>query len=97
MVVDNDSHDGTPEMVRDSFPQVKLIAWGENKGFSAAINEAARHATGDVFLLLNPDAVELPAGATRRMLSALRGLTPMPWPWAFVRSTLRGTFSWPWA
>jgi GT2 family glycosyltransferase len=70
VVVDNASQDGTADMVRGSFPQVKLVAWGENKGFSAAVNEAARNATGDVFLLLNPDA-ELPSGATRRMLSAL--------------------------
>jgi hypothetical protein len=72
VVVDNASSDGTVEMVRTSFPEVRLLAWDENRGFSAAINAAAREATGDVFLLLNPDA-ELPSGATRRMLSALAG------------------------
>lgn len=70
VVVDNASHDGTADMVRESFPQVKLVDWGVNKGFATAVNEAARNASGDVFLLLNPDA-ELPSGAPRRMLSAL--------------------------
>lgn len=54
-VVDNDSNDGTAEMVRVDFPKVKLIANRENVGFAKANNQAIKYATGDYILLLNPD------------------------------------------
>ena len=56
-VVDNLSTDGSVEMVREKFPQVKLIANQENVGFSRANNQAIRIAKGDHVLLLNPDTV----------------------------------------
>lgn len=56
-VVDNNSVDGSVEMVRDKFPTVKLIANKENTGFSRANNQAIRLASGDYVLLLNPDTV----------------------------------------
>jgi GT2 family glycosyltransferase len=37
-VVDNASHDGSPEMVRQQFPQVRLIASQENLGFAGGNN-----------------------------------------------------------
>ncbi|MBM2826578.1 MAG: putative glycosyltransferase [Dehalococcoidia bacterium] len=37
-VVDNASRDGSPEMVTESFPQVKLLALNNNLGFSRANN-----------------------------------------------------------
>lgn len=54
-VVDNDSGDGTPEMVEREFPEVKLIANTENLGFAKANNQAIGEAKGDFVLLLNPD------------------------------------------
>ena len=54
-VVDNASNDGTAEMVKQEFPQVRLIANSENRGFSAANNQAIRESGGDFILLLNPD------------------------------------------
>lgn len=56
-VVDNQSVDGSVEMVRQKFPQVKLIANKENQGFSKANNQAIRKAAGRYILLLNPDTV----------------------------------------
>lgn len=56
-VVDNDSVDGSVEMVREKFPEVKLIANKKNVGFSAANNQAIKESTGDYVLLLNPDTV----------------------------------------
>ncbi|MEZ4806978.1 MAG: glycosyltransferase [Flavobacteriales bacterium] len=56
-VVDNQSTDGSVEMVREKFPQVKLIANQENVGFSRANNQAIRTALGEYVLLLNPDTV----------------------------------------
>ncbi len=56
-VVDNNSSDDSMEMVRNRFPQVILIANKDNKGFSAANNQAIKQANGKYILLLNPDTV----------------------------------------
>lgn len=56
-VVDNQSTDGSVEMVRRKFPQVRLIANRENVGFSRANNQAIRESLGEYVLLLNPDTV----------------------------------------
>lgn len=56
-VVDNNSIDGSVEMVRLKFPQATLIANKDNRGFSKANNQAMMIAKGDYFLLLNPDTV----------------------------------------
>ncbi|MDQ4078270.1 MAG: glycosyltransferase family 2 protein [Chloroflexota bacterium] len=55
IVVDNGSHDGTPEMVRDEFPQVMLLEPGINLGFAGGNNWGLSQATGQWLLLLNPD------------------------------------------
>ena len=56
-VVDNNSVDGSVEMVREKFPDVKLIVNEQNVGFSRANNQALRMASGKYMLLLNPDTV----------------------------------------
>lgn len=70
VVVDNASKDGSAELVARDFPWVKLVAQSANGGFSHAVNAAARRATGDVFLLLNPDARLLP-GTQNRIAQSL--------------------------
>src|SRR5690554_4686107 len=56
-VVDNNSVDGSNEMIRQKFPCVTLIANRENVGFSRANNQAMRIAKGRYVLLLNPDTL----------------------------------------
>lgn len=56
-VVDNNSVDGSVEMVRQKFPEVTLIANKDNPGFSIANNQAIRQSKGKYVLLLNPDTV----------------------------------------
>lgn len=56
-VVDNNSIDGSVEMVKEKFPQVHLIANKNNIGFSKANNQAIHISKGDYVLLLNPDTV----------------------------------------
>lgn len=46
VVVDNASDDGSPEMVREHFPQVHLIASDENHGYPRGNNIGLR-ALGD--------------------------------------------------
>lgn len=57
VVVDNASRDGTADLVRQSFPTVKLIASARNLGFAAAANLGARSSNGTTLLFLNPDVV----------------------------------------
>ena len=54
-VVDNNSGDGSAEMVREKFPQVDLTASPENLGFAKGNNLAIKKAQGKYVLLLNPD------------------------------------------
>ena len=56
-VVDNNSIDGSVEMVQQKFPQATIIANKENVGFSSANNQAIQLSTGKYVLLLNPDTV----------------------------------------
>ena len=56
-VVDNNSIDGSVEMVQQKFPQVHLIANKQNVGFSTANNQAIKISNGKYVLLLNPDTV----------------------------------------
>ena len=57
IVVDNGSADGSRELVRDEFPQVKLICFTENRGFSAAVNAGIRASETPFVILLNNDTV----------------------------------------
>src|SRR2546422_7669364 len=54
-VVDNASGDGTADVVRHEFPEVRLIELEENVGFSAANNRVLRKTTAEYVLVLNPD------------------------------------------
>jgi len=56
-VVDNASVDGSVEMVRNRFPEVKIIANQINKGFAAANNQAIKLSSGEFIVLINPDTV----------------------------------------
>ncbi len=56
-VVDNNSVDGSNEMVISKFPWITLIANKDNTGFSRANNQAIKVAKGEYILLLNPDTV----------------------------------------
>lgn len=82
IVWDNGSSDGTAERVRALVPAAIVHASTENPGFGEACNSAARTASGDLLLFLNPDAVvaegfrdaiEMPV-LERRGWSAWQGL-----------------------
>ena len=74
VVVDNASTDATVGRVEDfvAWHELRLLANDHNLGFAAAVNQGARIATGDVLLLLNPDAIAEP-GAVKALLD-LRGI-----------------------
>jgi len=64
-VVDNNSQDGSPKMVKNLFPKVKLIENKENKGFASANNLAIKKSKGRYVLLLNSDTIVLPGSLSR--------------------------------
>ena len=59
-VVDNDSIDGSLEMVKSDYPEVHLINSGGNIGFGKANNIAIPKATAPYILFLNPDTILKP-------------------------------------
>jgi len=56
-VVDNASVDGSVEMIKNKFPDVRLIENQLNRGFAAANNQAMKESSGEYIVLINPDTV----------------------------------------
>ncbi|MDR2980156.1 MAG: glycosyltransferase family 2 protein [Bacteroidales bacterium] len=56
-VVDNHSSDGSAELLKSRFPNIKLIENKDNIGFAKANNLAIKLAVGEYVLLLNPDTL----------------------------------------
>ena len=61
-VADNDSRDGSPELVEADFPEATLLRTGANLGFSGGNNRVLETFTTDYVLLLNSDATVEPGG-----------------------------------
>jgi len=57
IVVDNNSEDGTPELVPKDYPEVRLVCNSTNRGFAAGCNQGILVSEGKYVLLLNPDTV----------------------------------------
>ncbi len=70
LVVDNASSDGSPDMVEQEFPWVRLLRMDTNLGFTGGHNAALAHRRGTHAALLNSDTIVHP-GAIRVLLEAL--------------------------
>ncbi len=55
LLIDNNSHDGTYEMVAKEFPKVKIIKNSENKGVAPARKQGMEIASGKYILILDAD------------------------------------------
>ena len=60
IVVDDGSTDGSVRLIKEKFPQIKLVKHTKNRGFPAAVNTGARTATSELLVLLNSDVVPSP-------------------------------------
>lgn len=57
IITDNNSVDGSCQMIKEKFPDFKLIENQKNLGFAKANNQAFKHAKGKYILILNPDTL----------------------------------------
>jgi N-acetylglucosaminyl-diphospho-decaprenol L-rhamnosyltransferase len=71
ILVDDASMDGTSEMVRVRFPEVRLVRNGINQHYTTSNNRAIELARGEFLYLLNNDTIMLPH-ALDRMIVFLR-------------------------
>lgn len=69
VVVDNDSADGGPQAIRARFPEVRIVAMGENAGLSAARNAGLAAVDTPLALLVDHD-IYLTDGALAAMMRA---------------------------
>lgn len=56
-VVDNNSSDNTPKLIKKHFPWVKIIGQSKNLGYSSAVNIAVKKTNSDYILFSNNDVI----------------------------------------
>lgn len=54
-VADNGSTDASLRILEEEFPEVKILALGQNYGFAEGYNQALKQIDGDYYVLLNSD------------------------------------------
>lgn len=72
VVVDNDSHDGTREIIKKEFPEVRLISVGSNLGYGKALNLGIAKTSSPIVLAANADTI-FPEGSLQALANFLRG------------------------
>lgn len=70
IVVDDGSHDGTPDAIAERFPDVRVLAKEHNEGLVAGRNSALPVVRGRYVLMLDADT-EVRAGAVEAMAAVL--------------------------
>jgi len=55
IVVDNASYDGSADLIKNRFKQVKFYQLEKNLGFAGANNYGVKQASGEILIFLNPD------------------------------------------
>ena len=72
LVVDNASADGSVELIRERFPQARLICLSENTGFCHAVNVGIESSESPYVLLLNNDTKVYP-DFIKKLYEAMEG------------------------
>lgn len=57
IISDNGSTDGSIDLIRENFPQVRILENGTNLRFAKGNNNAIRASQGEYVLILNPDTI----------------------------------------
>jgi GT2 family glycosyltransferase len=71
IVVDNASSDGTPDVIEQQYPEVKLFRNSDNLGFAKANNSGIAASCGDYVALVNSDVV-VPPGCLEKMVDYMK-------------------------
>jgi len=71
IVVDNNSADDGPDLVRDQYPQIRLLALNKNWGFAGGNNHGYQFARGEWIVFLNSDT-EVEPGWLRILLAVAK-------------------------
>jgi len=71
IVIDNNSTDGSQDMLRELYPDVTLLCNEENIGFSRANNQGYKRSSGKYLLFLNSDTLIL-GDAVEKMTMYIR-------------------------
>ena len=71
VLVDSGSGDGGAARLASEFPDIKVIALADNRGFAFAADHGAGEGVEPLLLLLNPD-IEVEAGALNSMVDLLK-------------------------
>lgn len=61
IVADNASTDGSLELMKEMFPEIRTIVFDRNYGFTGGYNKAFESVDSEYFVLINSD-IEVPAG-----------------------------------
>ena len=69
IVVDNGSTDGSVDLIKKVYPEVRLILLPENRGFSIGNNTGIKNSTSEYIALLNNDAEAHPEWLERMYLA----------------------------
>lgn len=60
VLVDNGSHDGSVQFLQENYPEVRLLTFAHNTGFSVAVNRGIVESRGEFVALLNNDTIVEP-------------------------------------
>ncbi len=75
IVVDTGSSDGSQDLVRESFPHVRLLVLADNPGYGGALNAGIELASGRHLVVMNADTWPLPQ-AVERLVEFAEGEPP---------------------
>ena len=81
VVVDNESSDGSPELIGRQFPEVRLLRAGANLGYAGGCNLGIQATRSDLVAILNNDVV-LDSNWLSSLLEQVRD------PWSFWASRI---------
>jgi len=65
ILVDSGSNDGGGKKLAEKYPQIRLLEFGENIGFAAAVNRGVSCGGAPFLAILNPDIVVSPGSLSR--------------------------------
>ena len=67
MVTDSQSEENARDLIKEEFPEVKIVYFSKNVGYAKIVNAGIKSAKGDYILILNADIIIL-KGAVLKML-----------------------------